>query len=70
MEFKNEELIKREIEIAGYLIHGFSLKVVAEKTGLSKKILTAHLRNMMKKLKAADMDELKKLIRKSNSNYE
>jgi len=63
MEFKHEELIEREIEIASYLKLNFSLNHVAERTGLSKKMLMAHLRNMMKKLRAADMDELKKLIK-------
>ena len=58
MEFKQEELVEREIEIACYLFQDFSLNQVAEKTGLNKKILTAHLRNMMQKLKVADMDEL------------
>ena len=64
MEFKQEELVEREIEIAGYLLQGFSLKMIAEKTGLSKKLLAAHLQNMMKKLKAEDMEALIKLIKK------
>jgi DNA-binding NarL/FixJ family response regulator len=58
MEFKQEELVEREIEIACYLFRDFSLNQMAEKTGLNKKILTGHLRNMMQKLQAADMDEL------------
>ena len=62
MEFKQEELVEREIEIAGYLMQGFSLKMIALKTGLNKKILTAHLLNMMGKLKARDTNELIKLI--------
>lgn len=64
MEFKKEELVEREIEIAGYLLQNFSLKMIAEKTGLSKKLLAAHLQNMMKKLKAEDMEALLKLIKK------
>jgi len=58
MEFENEKLIDREIEIGNYLMQGFSLKLIAEKTGLSKKILSAHIHNMMKKLKAKDATEL------------
>ena len=47
MEFKKEELVDREIEIAGLLIHNVSLHQIAETTGLSKKLLTAHIKNMM-----------------------
>jgi DNA-binding NarL/FixJ family response regulator len=65
MEFKNEELVEREIEIAGYLINGFSLKYISHATGLSKKLLAAHLRNMMKKLKADGMTELIKTLAKT-----
>ena len=63
MEFKNEELVEREIEIACYLFQDFSLNKVAKKTGLSKEILTAHLRNMSKKLQAKNIDELIQFLR-------
>ncbi len=63
MEFKHEELVEREIEIGGYLIQNFSLKVISEKTGLSKKILAAHINNMMKKLQAENIADLIKLIK-------
>ena len=58
MEFKQEELVEREIEIGGYLLQNFSLKQISEKTGLSKKLLVAHIRNMMGKLKAGNMSIL------------
>jgi DNA-binding CsgD family transcriptional regulator len=64
MEFKNEELVEREIEIACYLFRDLSLNQMAEKTGLNKKILTAHLRNMMEKLQAANMDELIRILKR------
>jgi DNA-binding NarL/FixJ family response regulator len=64
MEFKQEELVEREIEISGYLINGFSLKHISEKTGLSKKLLAAHLRNMMKKLHTENIEALIKLMKK------
>ena len=64
MEFKQEELIEREIEIAGYLLQDFSIKLICEKTALSKKHLSAHIRNMMKKLKAEDIEELIKVLRR------
>ncbi len=63
MEFKNEELVEREIEIAGYLLNNFSLRQISEKTGLSKKILAAHIQNMMKKLQAENIAGLIKLIK-------
>ncbi len=65
MEFKNEELIEREIEIASLLMQQFSLNQISKKTGLSKKILTAHIKNMMQKLKAEDMPTLIKIIKKN-----
>ncbi len=63
MEFKHEELVEREIEIAGYLLNNFSLGQISEKTGLSKKHLAAHIQNMMKKLQAENIAELIKLIK-------
>ncbi len=63
MELKQEELIEREIEIAGYLLHNLSIKLICEKTALSKKHLSAHISNMMKKLKAEDMEGLMKVLR-------
>jgi len=63
MEFKQEELIEREIEIAGYLLKDFSIKLICEKTALSKKHLSAHISNMMIKLKAEDMEGLIKLLK-------
>ena len=66
MEFKNEALVEREIEIAGYLLQGFSVKMIAEITGLSKKILVAHIRNMMTKLKAVNIAGLIKMLNSKN----
>jgi DNA-binding NarL/FixJ family response regulator len=63
MEFKQEELVEREIEIACYLFQGFSLTMIAEITGMNNKILAAHLRNMMKKLQAINMSELIQLLK-------
>ena len=63
IEFKKEELVDREVEIGGYLMQDYSLKLISEKTGLKKKTLTAHINNMMKKLKTKDTAELVKLLR-------
>ena len=65
MEFKKEELIEREIEIAGYLLDDLSLKQISEKTRLNTKHLQAHLRNMMEKLGAENMLVLKQTLLKS-----
>lgn len=37
MEFKDEELIDREVEIARLLLRGFSAGQIAERMGLQKK---------------------------------
>ena len=63
MEFKQGEMVDREVEIAGLLLCDFTLNQMVEKTHLNKKILTAHLRNMMEKLQAADMDKLRQLLK-------
>lgn len=64
MEFKHEELVEREIEIAGYLLNDVSLRHIEKNTGLSKKHLDAHIKNMMEKLKAENMEELIELLKK------
>ena len=63
MEFKNEELIEREIEIAQHLVQDFSLNQIAGETGINKKLLTVHMRNMMKKLNAENMSTLIKILK-------
>ena len=63
MEFRQEQLVEREIENAGYLKLGLSLKQIAEVTGLSKKLLVAHVRNMMQKLKSENMVALIKTLK-------
>jgi DNA-binding NarL/FixJ family response regulator len=63
MEFKQEKLIEREIEIGDYLVHGSSLTYISQKTGLSKKHLEAHIKNMMVKLQAENMEGLIKWLK-------
>ena len=63
MEFKHEELVEREKEIVGYLLLDLSLKQICDTTGLQKKIVAAHIKNMMKKLEAEDMKTLIELLR-------
>jgi len=64
MEFKKEELVDREMEIGSYLLQGLHTTNISKKTGLSKKIITAHIRNMMEKLKASNETELMNLLHK------
>lgn len=63
MEFKQEGLVETEIAIAGYLLSGFPKRNISDTTGLSKKHLNAHIKNMMRKLKAENMEELIKHLR-------
>ena len=65
MQFQREELIEREIEIAGYLLKNLLLKQISGKTQLNKKHLQAHLRNMMEKLGAENILVLKQILLKS-----
>lgn len=53
----------REIEIARYLLEHFSLKEISEKTGLKRKIIVAHIRNMMQKLQVENTEALVKVLR-------
>ncbi|CAN5654925.1 hypothetical protein BH10BAC3_BH10BAC3_04490 [soil metagenome] len=63
MQFINEELVDREIEIASYLLQSLSLKQIGGKTGLSKKHIVAHIRNMQEKLGPDNTIFLKKIFR-------
>jgi DNA-binding CsgD family transcriptional regulator len=63
MRFKEEELVDREIEIAGYLLQNMSLNLIREKTALSRKHIVAHIRNMMQKLRVKDMPTLLKVLK-------
>ncbi len=58
MEFKQEELVEREIEIAPYLLQHFSLRQIADQLGVNKIIIKAHIRNMMQKLNAENIEDL------------
>jgi len=62
MEFKQETLLQREIEIADFLLKGFSLQQIATHLEVNKKIVKAHIRNMMQKLKAENLKDLIELI--------
>ena len=65
MEFKQEALLERELEIASYLLRRFSLEKIGRHLGINKKIVKAHIRNMMQKLHAENLEEL---IESTSSN--
>lgn len=58
MEFIKEGIVDRELEIGSYLVKAYTLKQIAEKTGLSKKMVSAHIRNLMEKLNTNTTVEL------------
>jgi DNA-binding NarL/FixJ family response regulator len=58
MEFKQEALLEREIEIAAFLLQDFSLEKIAAHLEINKKIIKAHIRNMMQKLHAENIKDL------------
>ncbi len=62
MLFRHEELVEREIEIGKYLIQNLSLTQISQKTNLSKKLIVAHLHNMMEKLQAKDLEDLIRIL--------
>jgi DNA-binding CsgD family transcriptional regulator len=63
MEFKQEALVEREIEIAAFLLQEFSLLQIARQLAVNKKIIKAHLRNMMQKLNAENIEDLIRSIK-------
>lgn len=68
MEFKQEELVEREIEIAAYLLRHFSLRQIAGQLAVNKKIIKAHVRNMMQKLNAENIEDLIQSIKAKQQN--
>jgi len=68
MEFKQEALLERELEIASYLLKRFSFEKIARHLGINKKIVKAHIRNMMQKLHAENLEELIESISSNRQN--
>jgi DNA-binding NarL/FixJ family response regulator len=63
MEFRREEFIEREKEIAQCLLQGSTIKQIALRTGLSRRHVAAHVRNMITKMKAEDLASLINLLK-------
>lgn len=62
MEFRQGILVDHELEIAYYFRHAFSMDRIVEKTGMNRKILQGHVRNMREKLHAEDTAALIRII--------
>ena len=63
MEFKEEELVEREIQIGQCLLQGYTLNQICAKTGISKRHVGAYIRNMLAKLKVKDKESLLRLLK-------
>jgi DNA-binding NarL/FixJ family response regulator len=62
MEFRYEELVENELIIGSLLAQGLSLNAISEKTGMSKRIVSVHVRNMKVKLQTAGLADLRRLL--------
>ena len=62
MEFKDGVLVDRELEIARYLRHEFPMVRILKRTGMKKKILEGHVKNMREKFHAEDDAALIRMI--------
>ena len=63
MEFRYEELVESELIIGSLLAQGLSIKIIAEKTGMSRRIVATHIGNMKVKLQVKEIGEMRKLLR-------
>lgn len=62
-EFRYEELVENELIIGSLLAQGLSIRSIAEKTGMSKRIVSTHISNMKVKLQTKDIGDMRKLLR-------
>ena len=59
-------LSEREIEVLQHLVQGFSIRVIAEKLGISPKTVESHKANIMAKLDVSNLVEMIKYALKKN----
>ena len=62
MEFRYEELVENEMIIGRLLVQGLTVKGIAAASGMSRRVVSIHIRNMKVKLQATDLAELKNLL--------
>lgn len=60
MEFREKAFTGRELEIAHYLLENKTLPEIMQLTGLKRKLVKAHLRNMREKLHVANIKSLRR----------
>jgi len=68
MEFQPDKLTEREVEIASLLLRGFSTGQIAERIGIRKRLVDAHISNMREKLNADDTILLLKVLKEHSDN--
>ena len=62
MEFRYEELVENELVIGRMLVQGFTVRSIVSATGMSRRVVTTHIRNMKVKLQASDLVGLRQLL--------
>ncbi len=62
MEFRYEELVENEMVIGRLLVQGLTVKAIAAASGMSRRVVSIHIRNMKVKLQATDLAELRNLL--------
>ena len=67
MEFKYEELVENELVIGRLLVRGLTVRSIVAATGMSKRVVTTHIRNMKVKLQAADLAGLRSMLQQMDS---
>lgn len=67
-EFKREILTDRELEIAGWLREGLTTAQMAHNAQTSRKIILAHIRNMITKLNAGNTSGLREKLNQYREN--
>lgn len=64
MEFRYEELVENEMIIGRLLVQGLTVKAIAATSGMSKRVVSIHIRNMKVKLQATGLAELRLLLQR------
>lgn len=68
MEFRYEELVENEVIIGRLLVQGLTVKAIAASSGMSKRVVSIHIRNMKVKLGATGLSDLRLLLRQQAAN--
>ena len=63
MEFRYEELVENEKTIGQLLLQGLTAKTIADQTGMNRRVVNTHIRNMKVKLHAKDIYQLRQQLK-------